>query len=172
MSPKPTLQLNRNIRKRTLTQPWSSRSRRSARRQPPSENARGIKQNYEMAWSSKEVRRQLVERRVQLSPSLKRGGEWVRILVYSHLKNHHYCNRVFKKLQKLLLQYTLSFLSENVYASVKHKNFQDTPGNIKTLVCSLIRPKNRKKIIILQTHKDTRIILETTARRRKVKIRR
>ncbi|WZZ78737.1 hypothetical protein YC2023_099309 [Brassica napus] len=36
MRPKPTLQFNRNIRKRTLTLPRSSRSWRSARRQPPS----------------------------------------------------------------------------------------------------------------------------------------
>lgn len=39
------------------------------------------KLNYEMAWSPEGVRRQLVERRVQLSPSQKGVGEWV----YSHI---------------------------------------------------------------------------------------
>ena len=49
--------------------------------------------------------------------------------------------------------YVVLFI-ENVYASVKHKrNFLDTPENVKTLVCGLMRPK----IVKLSFFKHTKI---------------
>ena len=48
--------------------------------------------------------------------------------------------------------YVVLFI-ENVYASVKHKrNFQDTPENVKTLVCGPFRPKNRKDYHLSKVH--------------------
>ena len=122
-----------------------------------------------MAWSSKEVRRQLVERRVQLSPSLKRGGgvgAYTRIL--PHRKRCVIVIEIFRDFKFFLLQYaSLLFKTLALQLTQKSHNTLRKSTNVNTLVSSLVRPKIAKQSRF--STENIRIVFEITARRRQVK---